>query len=300
MNQPSIMNPINVVDTRPGNSSGRDTDEKKIWDNLLGLVTAHLRASTNVECYTRAMELQMLARSEVHRRSPNLSDSMKLVAVGQPFLESPEGSGGGESFLSISPIKSSRKGRYPSKLASPPPVEKHLTPTKDAATMPPCIPRLSPFAEIQNSPTKFQVAAKLLAYPSKEPRFVSAELHRLPSPLPPLPDDLPVDEVQTSPTTFKQAEEGAGTLMAMRFDDHVTPGCDWQHEATVSKMPVDKVCDEGKDKRSKGKRRSKRVKAEPAKTKVPKLPKHTKGKPKKAVPKPGRKITSLILLPGLQ
>lgn len=57
------------------------------WEALIGQVKGHLRAMTSDECFSRALEMQMLARSEVGRRSQHLSNAMDLMT--QPGAQVP-------------------------------------------------------------------------------------------------------------------------------------------------------------------------------------------------------------------
>ena len=71
---------------------------KSVWESLLTEVRNHLRAMSSDECFSRALELQMLARSEVGSRSLHLSNAMDLMAnngqVGQvPMISKPSGGG---------------------------------------------------------------------------------------------------------------------------------------------------------------------------------------------------------------
>ncbi|KAL7551289.1 hypothetical protein ACHAWF_014485 [Thalassiosira exigua] len=51
-----------------------------VWESLMVQVRSQLRAMTSDECFSRALELQMLARSEVGSRSQHLSNAMDLMA----------------------------------------------------------------------------------------------------------------------------------------------------------------------------------------------------------------------------
>lgn len=51
-----------------------------VWESLMAQVRGQLRAMTSDECFSRALELQMLARSEVGNRSQHLSNAMDLMA----------------------------------------------------------------------------------------------------------------------------------------------------------------------------------------------------------------------------
>jgi hypothetical protein len=57
--------------------------QKTEWEGLLTEVRGQLRAMNSDECFSRALELQMLARSEVDSRSQHLSNAMDLMANGQ-------------------------------------------------------------------------------------------------------------------------------------------------------------------------------------------------------------------------
>ena len=49
------------------------------WSALLTQIRGHLRGMNSDECFSRALELQMLARSEVGTRSEHLSNAMDMV-----------------------------------------------------------------------------------------------------------------------------------------------------------------------------------------------------------------------------
>mmetsp|Transcript_44570 Transcript_44570/g.93533 ORF Transcript_44570/g.93533 Transcript_44570/m.93533 type:complete len:377 (-) Transcript_44570:226-1356(-) len=53
------------------------------WEGLMTQVRGQLRAMSSDECFSRALELQMLARAEVGNRSQHLSNAMDLMASGQ-------------------------------------------------------------------------------------------------------------------------------------------------------------------------------------------------------------------------
>ena len=54
-------------------NAAADNDE---WNALLGQIRGHLSNMPSDECFSRALELQMLARSEVGTRSNHLSNAM--------------------------------------------------------------------------------------------------------------------------------------------------------------------------------------------------------------------------------
>ncbi len=60
-----------------------------VWESLMNQVRTELRSMTSDECFSRALELQMLARSEVGARSQHLSNAMDLMATNQQVVESP-------------------------------------------------------------------------------------------------------------------------------------------------------------------------------------------------------------------
>ncbi len=71
---------------RPGEPTEEGAAAKKqktVWEGLLTEVRGQLRAMNSDECFSRALELQMLARSEVGSRSEHLSNAMDLMANGQ-------------------------------------------------------------------------------------------------------------------------------------------------------------------------------------------------------------------------
>ena len=81
-----------------------------VWDLLMMQVRGELRAMNSRDCYSKAMELQKLARSEIgFRSSRSLSTSAmkRPEAVGQPFDE-PSASSCSDPFMSISPLKLTR------------------------------------------------------------------------------------------------------------------------------------------------------------------------------------------------
>ena len=82
-----------------------------IWESLMTQVRAQLNNMTTDECYSRALELQMLARLEAGNRSERLSNDMDLMTTGQPVLQPPNGCGYYTPgiFIPISPMKPSRK-----------------------------------------------------------------------------------------------------------------------------------------------------------------------------------------------
>lgn len=63
-----------------------------IWESLMSQVRGQLRAMGQDECFSRALELQMLAKSEVSNRSQHLSNAMELMANphGQPMAGQPK------------------------------------------------------------------------------------------------------------------------------------------------------------------------------------------------------------------
>lgn len=67
-------------------SSGVDP---AVWESLMIQVRGQLRAMSSDECFSRALELQMLARSEVGNRSQHLSNAMDLMASGQSGVPEP-------------------------------------------------------------------------------------------------------------------------------------------------------------------------------------------------------------------
>mmetsp|Transcript_878 Transcript_878/g.1812 ORF Transcript_878/g.1812 Transcript_878/m.1812 type:complete len:358 (+) Transcript_878:76-1149(+) len=60
-----------------------------VWESLMTQVRGQLRAMSSDECFSRALELQMLARAEVGNRSQHLSNAMDLMATGQSVPEPP-------------------------------------------------------------------------------------------------------------------------------------------------------------------------------------------------------------------
>eukprot|EP00578_Thalassiosira_sp_NH16_P028334 CAMPEP_0181102336 /NCGR_PEP_ID=MMETSP1071-20121207/14261_1 /TAXON_ID=35127 /ORGANISM="Thalassiosira sp., Strain NH16" /LENGTH=355 /DNA_ID=CAMNT_0023185303 /DNA_START=8 /DNA_END=1075 /DNA_ORIENTATION=+ len=139
-----------------------------IWEILISQVRAQLRASTPGECFSRALELQVLARSEVGHRSQRLEcNDMDLMAVGQPILVDAKSSQQG-SFVPISPIKPSRhvnavKSLEPKNQGL---VKKSLPTKSDGIPKPPQLPRL-PLSEIHNSLPPLQVKkGTLMAMPN--------------------------------------------------------------------------------------------------------------------------------------
>jgi len=58
---------------KKSNAAAADNDE---WNALLGQIRGHLSNMPSDECFSRALELQMLARSEVGTRSNHLSNAM--------------------------------------------------------------------------------------------------------------------------------------------------------------------------------------------------------------------------------
>ncbi|KAL3757044.1 hypothetical protein ACHAWU_002883 [Discostella pseudostelligera] len=77
----------NVAVKRPGepleDAESAAKKQKTVWEGLLTEVRGQLRAMNSDECFSRALELQMLARSEVGSRSQHLSNAMDLMANGQ-------------------------------------------------------------------------------------------------------------------------------------------------------------------------------------------------------------------------
>ena len=63
-----------------------------VWESLMSQVRGQLRAMGQDECFSRALELQMLAKSEVSNRSQHLSNAMELMANphGQPMAGQPK------------------------------------------------------------------------------------------------------------------------------------------------------------------------------------------------------------------
>ncbi|KAL3770978.1 hypothetical protein ACHAW5_000380 [Stephanodiscus triporus] len=84
---------------RPGEYTEEDAAKKpkyessadpEVWENLMAQVRGQLVAMSSDECFSRALELQMLARAEVGNRSQHLSNAMDLMANSQAGLaESP-------------------------------------------------------------------------------------------------------------------------------------------------------------------------------------------------------------------
>jgi hypothetical protein len=64
--------------------------DPEVWESLMTQVRGQLLAMSSDECFSKALELQMLARAEVGNRSQHLSNAMDLMANSQADLvESP-------------------------------------------------------------------------------------------------------------------------------------------------------------------------------------------------------------------
>jgi Zn-finger nucleic acid-binding protein len=84
---------------RPGDFDGEKIAKKsrhessadpEVWESLMTQVRGQLLAMSSDECFSKALELQMLARAEVGNRSQHLSNAMDMMANSQPGLvESP-------------------------------------------------------------------------------------------------------------------------------------------------------------------------------------------------------------------
>ena len=104
-----------------GLRSGTAMNSAIIWDFLMAQVRVQLRNMSPDECFSRAVELHMLARSEVGMRRENLFNDIEPVAIGQQSIVQSTASGTGtrshnqpfaaaatttiSSFVSISPMR---------------------------------------------------------------------------------------------------------------------------------------------------------------------------------------------------
>ena len=113
--QQQLQQPINW-----GVRSGTAMNSAIIWDFLMAQVRVQLRNMSPDECFSRAVELHMLARSEVGMRREHLfNDTTESVAIGQQSIVQSTASGTGtrshyqpfaaattiSSFVSISPMR---------------------------------------------------------------------------------------------------------------------------------------------------------------------------------------------------
>ena len=72
---------------KPRHKSSADPE---VWESLMTQVRGQLLAMSSDECFSKALELQMLARAEVGNRSQHLSNAMDMMANSQPGpVESP-------------------------------------------------------------------------------------------------------------------------------------------------------------------------------------------------------------------
>lgn len=143
-----------------------------VWDSLMAQVRGQLRAMSSDECFSRALELQMLARSEVGTRSQHLSNAMDLMANGQ--------AGGGHTELPKPIIK--RSPPYPNLSVAPPvahgqrvtKAEREVSKQKpiktNKAAPVPCMkmtPPLPPRCEHDNAPhTELPAFCQLVNFPT--------------------------------------------------------------------------------------------------------------------------------------
>jgi len=83
-----VKRPVEPTEGGPAKKQKLEGSESG-WSALTSQVRSQLRAMTSDECFSRALELQMLARSEVGNRSQHLSNAMDLMASGQSVPEPP-------------------------------------------------------------------------------------------------------------------------------------------------------------------------------------------------------------------
>ena len=84
-------------------NAAADNDE---WSALLGQIRGHLSNMPSDECFSRALELQMLARSEVGTRSNHLSNAMdKFLGNGGVAVDGQRVSKAEREVLKQKPIK---------------------------------------------------------------------------------------------------------------------------------------------------------------------------------------------------
>lgn len=138
---------------RPGEpiEEGVVKKQKTAWDGLMTEVRSQLRAMTSDECFSRALELQMLARSEVGSRSQHLSNAMDLMANGQPGAS---GQAAGKAAAKRNPANLPMSaGQRVTKAEREVSKQKPIKTTKAAPV--PCMkmtPPLPPRCEVDNAP----------------------------------------------------------------------------------------------------------------------------------------------------
>ncbi|KAL9184400.1 hypothetical protein ACHAXT_002486 [Thalassiosira profunda] len=116
------------------------------WEALMAQVRSMLRAMTSDECFSRALELQMLARSEVGNRSQHLSNAMDLMAESAP---PPVASVPAQMKAARAPAGGTRVTKAEREVSK----QKPIKTTKSAPV--PCMkmtPPLPPRCEVDNAP----------------------------------------------------------------------------------------------------------------------------------------------------
>lgn len=152
----------NVAVKRPGepleDGESAAKKQKTVWEGLLTEVRGQLRAMNSDECFSRALELQMLARSEVGSRSQHLSNAMDLMAngqagataAGQDAVNVKPGGAKKTNPATLSPVAAGQRVTKAEREVSK---QKPIKTTKAAPV--PCMkmtPPLPPRCEIDNAP----------------------------------------------------------------------------------------------------------------------------------------------------
>lgn len=139
-----------------------------VWGTLLSQVRGQLRAMSSDECFSRALELQMLARTEVGSRSQHLSNAMDLMASTGPAVpERPVIKVHGKKSLMPNLSLTHGQGRI-TKAQREVSKQKPIKTTKAAPV--PCMkmtPPLPPRCEVDNAPdTDLPAFCQLVNFPT--------------------------------------------------------------------------------------------------------------------------------------
>lgn len=120
-----------------------------VWESLLGQIRGQLRNMTSDECFSRALELQMLARSEVGSRSQHLSNAMDLMAQPGQLIPGQQRVAKGQSSAGLQLSPGQRVTKAEREVSKQKPIK------TNKATPVPCMkmtPPLPPRCEHDNCP----------------------------------------------------------------------------------------------------------------------------------------------------
>ena len=120
-----------------------------VWESLMGQIRGQLRNMTSDECFSRALELQMLARSEVGSRSQHLSNAMDLMAQPGQLIPGQQRVAKGQSSAGLQLSPGQRVTKAEREVSKQKPIK------TNKATPVPCMkmtPPLPPRCEHDNCP----------------------------------------------------------------------------------------------------------------------------------------------------